>query len=127
MDFYRSRPETHFVITCLIAKLPHHDRVTHGRICRSLEICVDLKIASENRQELATHFDLFRFRIRHVLNFERSAGPGQFQRNEKFVFRLVAVDVKSRLHRDAQFFRYRRSALNSDLLRRLNGQSILLR
>lgn len=126
MHFDRRWPKAHFVIACLITQLPCHGGTAGRCIRRGLKFRLQLKLACEHRDTLVAHRDLFGFRIRHALLFQWPVTPGQLYRNEKLVFRLVAVDVKSGQHRNNQTLHGSRAAFDCQLIRGMNDKLILL-
>lgn len=126
MHFDRRRSKAHFVIAGLIPQLPCHRRTAGRGIRRNLEFCLKLKLACKDRDALIAHRDFLRLWIGHALLLQRSVVPGQPQRNQKLVFRLVAVDVKSGQHRNIKTLHGSRPALDYQLIRRMNDKLILL-
>lgn len=88
---------------------------------------LDSKGPCEHRQNVVANLDIFRLRVSDCTGFERPARPGELKRNQKFVFRLIAIHVESRQDVNVQCFRHiARAALRGNLSGGINGQFILL-
>jgi len=120
-----SGPETHLVVAGLIVQFAGHG--TRDRACGCGKPGLNGKRAREDYQVLSTHLNFFRLRVSDGLALERSFRPGKFERNQKLIFRLVAVHMKTWHHHYLNGLRYRRAALHADRIYRTDGQLILLR
>ena len=87
-------------------------------------MCYDRELTGEYRYFIVTHPDLFALRINDASGMKNCSGPGEFQRNQKFSIRPIAVDVISGLNADVQLLSYFRAAFGSQLRRRLNGETL---
>lgn len=97
MNIDGCRPETHIAVASLVAQFPGHRVLawtTHIQADNKLRF--DRDRTSEYRQFLAVHIQVFGLWIRNGFYLQRSAIPSQFQRNEKLIAWLVAVDMKAR-------------------------------
>ena len=125
-DVNSSGPEAHLVVASLIVKLASHR-------CRS-SLCVlgcpklgfNFESAGKNSKSLTTDLDILRLRISNRLRLERAASPRELQWNDKFVFRLIAIDVQARLDYDFQLLFNAGARLYADLFYRADPELILL-
>lgn len=91
------------------------------------ELGLENHLPSKDGESIRSDLDLFGLRVGHRFNDQRTRRPGELKRNQKFVFGLVAVHVKSRLNGDGQLVRNLFASLYRYLRRRLNGDPLRLR
>ena len=93
--FRRPWRQAFLVIAGLVTQLAGHHRGPGRGSRRRLEVSNDFEGTAENRQRRRRKIVLLKlgFRIDNLNGLERLFGPSQFQRDQIFVRRLIAVDV----------------------------------
>lgn len=117
----RSGALTRDVVARLIAKLAFEHRDAWRGLRRNKKLGLDSELAREDVERVGAHLHLFGRRISNGLRLERPRVPGQLQRDQKLIFRPVAVDMKPRGDSDSKRVRDGRSAFRRERLRRSNG------
>lgn len=127
MDVDRSRPEAHLVITGLISKFARHDRgAGSGGIARR-KMRLDSERAGKDGQHVLADFNVFGFRVSDGSRLKRSGLPSELKRNQKLIFRLVAVHVEARKDVHVQgLCSTSRTALDANAAGGIDSQLILL-
>jgi len=127
MDIDRSRPEAHLVITGLESKFARHDRGAGSDGITRRKMRLDCERASKDGQQVLADLNVFRLRIGDGSGLERSGLPCELEWNQKLIFRLVAVHVKTRKNVHVQGLRNTgRTSLNCNAAAGIDSQLILL-
>jgi hypothetical protein len=97
-DVGRAGRKAFLVVAGLIAQLAGHHRWAWGDRTWRLEMGHDFEGAAEDRQGRRRKIVLLQlwFRICDLNGLERLFGPSQFQRDQVFIGRFIAVDVIAR-------------------------------
>lgn len=127
LDFDRRGPEAHLVAASLITQFAGHGCRTGGGIGGRGEVRADVEGAGEDEKVFISYLNLFGLGEGETLRFERAINPGQFERDEVLVFRMIAVDVEARENFDLEVLDSRGAALDRDGARIAHRQLILLR
>lgn len=110
LDFERSRPEAHLVVTGLITKLARDATGTDRSRGRRRKLGTNIESPREYQQALSTNLNLFGFGKAHGFRLQRTI-PRQLERNEEFVSRVIAIYVEAGKDFDFEIFGRGRATL----------------
>lgn len=120
------RPETHVAVASLISQLPGNCAVPRRSVFASFELGLNLERTGEDAQHVCAYLDFFRLRVRDRDRLERPTCPGELQRNQILILRLVAIDVETREDGDSEVLAGGPAGFHSNRRRWCNDELILL-
>lgn len=91
-----------------------------------LEFSLDIERTGKHSQPFAADLNLLRLGVTSGRRLERAATPGELQRNDELVFRLVAIHMKPGLHNNFERLEKSGAPFDGDWLGRPDRKLILL-
>ena len=122
--FHGCGTETHLVVAGLVMKFTRDGRRQRRRLIARPELRLENQFAGKHRESIRSHLDLLRFRVRDRFGCYRTRSPCELERDQKLIFRLVAIHVKAGLDGDRELVRELLAPLYRHLGRWLNGEPL---
>ena len=123
----RHGAKTHLIVAGLVSQFACDYARADGSLGRRFKLCLDGETAGENCKVLSADLYFFRLWISDRFSKQQAISPGEFQRNDEFVFGLVAVDVDPGGHFEFQSLRDGCASLRNDFGWRRDDEFTLLR
>ncbi len=123
--FHGDGTETHLVVAGLVMKFADNGSGQSRRLVARPELRFENQVPRKHGERIGSDLDLLRFRVHDRLSRYRTGRPGELKRNQKFIFRLIAVDVKAGLDGDRELVGKLLAPLHCYLGRWFNGEPLL--